>query len=245
MSEFATFKGYAAIFNNVDLQGDIIDPGAFRRTVSHKGPTRPLLWSHDVAAPLGWIDVEEDTRGLRGTCRILTDLTKGKDAVKLISTGLITAMSIGFRLPEKSTEWDSNHFRHLKEIDLMETSLVLFPANQRALLDVPSSSPPPKANQHASLSERRDAAGNQVVHGLKSLSRLLERLEQEKQTTRRAGGELVPGLKFEFSESKQELADVREQLRNVTASLHTASEQKNEDEELRQAFARLLATLRT
>jgi len=65
--EERTFKGYASTFGNVDEVGDIIEQGAFTKTITERGPQGSkqikVLWQH--SEPLGIPTVmQEDSRGL-------------------------------------------------------------------------------------------------------------------------------------------------------------------------------------
>jgi phage head maturation protease len=42
-----TFVGLAAVYGNVDLGGDSIDAGAFKRTLADRGGEIKLLWQHN------------------------------------------------------------------------------------------------------------------------------------------------------------------------------------------------------
>ena len=46
VDDTGTFTGLGAAYNNVDLGGDKIMPGAFTRTLA-AGKQFPLLWQHD------------------------------------------------------------------------------------------------------------------------------------------------------------------------------------------------------
>ena len=64
------FAGYAAVFDALDHGGDIVERGAFQRSLSGRA-TIPLLWQHKAGAVIGRIDrIEEDGRGLRAHGRL-------------------------------------------------------------------------------------------------------------------------------------------------------------------------------
>jgi HK97 family phage prohead protease len=124
-----TFTGYASVFGKIDLQGEVVDSGAFLRTVDHKDGKFPLLWQHNRDEPIGRVVVEEDEKGLKvteGQLRIA--VTRGADAYELLKAGDIEGMSIGFRTVKDDRD-PKTGARHLKEIELWEVSLVTFPAN--------------------------------------------------------------------------------------------------------------------
>ena len=67
--EDGTFEGYGSVFGNIDADGDVIEPGAFSKSLlNHRSSnTQPaLLWMHDPYSPVGrYLEVREDSRGHR------------------------------------------------------------------------------------------------------------------------------------------------------------------------------------
>jgi len=133
VSEEGTFEGYGSIFGNLDRYGEIVAPGAFAKSLARhaKEKSAPLLlWQHNSEEPIGiWENLEEDAKGLKGTGRFVMETTRGREAYALIKAGALRGLSIGYR--EIKTEPQGNN-RLLKELDLMEISVVSFPANQKA-----------------------------------------------------------------------------------------------------------------
>lgn len=136
VSEEGTFTGYGSIFGNVDSYGEKVMPGAFAESLARhrKEGSKPLmLWQHDPSEPIGvWEDLAEDGKGLRGTGRFVLETTRGREAYALLKAGALRGLSIGYR--EIEAEPDGN-IRLLKKLDLMEISVVSFPANRRARID--------------------------------------------------------------------------------------------------------------
>lgn len=127
-------EGYGAVFGNVDTYGDIILRGAFSGTMGKRKVK--MLWQHDPSQPIGvWDEMREDDRGLWMKGRILPGVAKGKEAIELMSAGAIEGMSIGYRTVD--AEYKEGN-RLIKEVDLWETSIVTFPANEMALASVKS-----------------------------------------------------------------------------------------------------------
>lgn len=124
-----SIEGYGAVFGNVDTYGDIIMPGAFA-SVGNNGRKVKMLWQHDPSQPIGvWDEVREDVKGLWVKGRILSGVEKGREAIALMEAGAIDGLSIGYRT--KDSEWKDGN-RYLKEVELWETSIVTFPANELA-----------------------------------------------------------------------------------------------------------------
>lgn len=136
VSEEGTFTGYGSIFGNLDSYGEKVLPGAFGESLArHKREgTKPLmLWQHNPDEPIGvWDDLAEDGTGLKGTGRLVLETGRGREAHALLKAGAIRGLSIGYR--EVEVEPDGNN-RLLKKLDLMEISVVSFPANRRARVE--------------------------------------------------------------------------------------------------------------
>lgn len=127
--------GYFAAFNNVDLGGDLIEPGAFARTIAARGPQGAdrikFLGEHDTYQKLGKpYLLKEDDYGLYHESKV-SQTTLGKDALILVNDGVWDAFSIGYRT---TTEKQVNDVNLLKELYLYEGSLVTFPMNENAIL---------------------------------------------------------------------------------------------------------------
>ena len=133
VSDEGTFVGYGSIFGNADSYGEIVEPGAFLKSLSRHTmeKSKPLmLWQHNPNEPIGvWDDLAEDAKGLKGTGRLVLETTRGREVYALLKAGAVRGLSIGYR--EIKAEPDGN-LRRLKELDLMEISVVSFPANRRA-----------------------------------------------------------------------------------------------------------------
>lgn len=124
------FEGYAAVFGNEDMQGDVIEPGAFRKTLQENGGRVPILWQHRPDEPIGiGLSAVEDERGLRVRGRLALETARGREAWALIKQGVLRGLSIGYDTIKEA--WEGG-VRRLKEVRLWEWSLVTFPANPLA-----------------------------------------------------------------------------------------------------------------
>jgi HK97 family phage prohead protease len=148
-----TFEGLSAVIGQMDLGNDILEPGAFKRTLAEwKSGTdaMPLLNSHnqyDIMSALGQaIDLKEIKEGLWSQWEVI-DGPEG-DAVmnrlrpsKTTGRAIVGKMSIGYypvkweiEQPEGTTGY-YDQIRHLTEVELKEVSLVLFPMAPGAAID--------------------------------------------------------------------------------------------------------------
>lgn len=129
------FTGYASIFGNKDLGNDIIEKGAFMRSLRRKGAKKiKMLYQHDTKEPIGVFDqVKEDEDGLYVKGRLAMGTQKGREVYELMKMGAIDGLSVGYRVDSKGYEYDKRkRTRNLKEVDLMEISAVTFPMNPSA-----------------------------------------------------------------------------------------------------------------
>lgn len=129
--ESRTISGYAAAFNNVDSDGDLIVKGAFSKSLQENGvnslkPRIFHLYQHDVTKLLGRpIELKEDDFGLFFTTTI-ANTALGDDVLNLYREGVINEHSIGFKTI-KSVNRGS--YREIQEVKLFEFSSVTFGAN--------------------------------------------------------------------------------------------------------------------
>jgi len=129
------FKGYASVFNGVDAYGDTILPGAYKQTLEDRERGVALRWNHYGPVIGKYLEIYEDERGLV----VEGELTKGhsvaEDAAALLRHGAISGLSIGYI----AKDYDSNEphqGRKLKQIELVEVSLVEEPADNAARVDM-------------------------------------------------------------------------------------------------------------
>lgn len=146
--ETMSFSGYGARFGNVDAYGDVIAPGAFEKTLKDarsSGNWPAMLLQHgsflggDDNMPVGvWTEMREDSKGLYVEGQ-LAPTTRGKDAYTLLKMSprpAINGMSIGYRPVEWSMRSKPEDPRRtLKAVELLEVSLVTFPANGKARVE--------------------------------------------------------------------------------------------------------------
>lgn len=124
--EDGTFEGYASVFGIIDQGMDVVQRGAFAKSLGN-GRKVKMLWQHDQGQPIGvWDEIREDERGLFVKGRLLKDVQKGREAMALMRAGALDSMSIGYRTIEAVAEGDGR-VRKLMEVDLFEVSLVTFP----------------------------------------------------------------------------------------------------------------------
>jgi HK97 family phage prohead protease len=137
------FSGYGSVFGNQDSYGDVVERGAFERSLKEhraKGTFPRLYLHHDPAREAGeWLDLREDDRGLWGEGRLWIDgdhpdpdALKAYRGVKAKNNRM--GLSIGY-VPKVWERDEESQVVTLKEIDLWEVSVTPHPANDLARVE--------------------------------------------------------------------------------------------------------------
>ena len=118
--------GYASLFGQRDMSGDIVRRGAFAASLLAQSSRRlPMLLGHDTKKPVGvWDRVFEDRLGLYVEGRLFSGTKRADHALKLVMEEAVSGLSIGYRAVRHER---ISAGRTLIEIDLFEISLVAFP----------------------------------------------------------------------------------------------------------------------
>lgn len=180
-SKAGTFEGYASVFGGVDSYGDTIVRGAFAKAI--KGKTPKMFFNHrSWELPVGkWTMMQEDEKGLH----VAGEFTKGSpraDEVRAaMEHGTTDGLSIGFRM--NAGDWENTEkVRVIKNVsDLVEVSIVTFPADSAARIDMDSVKSALEGVESLADFERflRDAGGfsKSVATALVSKARSIARSE--------------------------------------------------------------------
>jgi Escherichia/Staphylococcus phage prohead protease len=130
--------GWAAKFNadSLDLGGfiEVIRPGAFTRTLATGTDVRAFV-EHNAAMIIGRrgngsLIIGEDADGLHVEIRP-ADTQAGRDVIENVRVGNLDAMSFAFRVAPDGATWDLKAqppLRELRDVDLLEVSVVSLPA---------------------------------------------------------------------------------------------------------------------
>lgn len=139
VGEDGRFKGYASVFGNLDSYGEIVAPGAFTdsiKRIKDSGDPLPVLWQHRAGEPIGGSDVlAEDEKGLFTEGFLMQDvIPRAKEAHALMKRRVVRGLSIGYYVEADSWN-EKDRVRTLMKLDLVEYSIVTFPANDQAMVD--------------------------------------------------------------------------------------------------------------
>lgn len=142
VTEEGKFTGYGSVFGNIDLHRDVIMPGAFAKSLdNHKsrGTLPAMLWQHSMRDVVGIYEaMDEDAHGLKlaGELFIKDSIPEADKAYTLMRRKAITGMSIGFNIPKGGEEYNKElNIWEIKEVDLVEVSIVTWPANPEAQIE--------------------------------------------------------------------------------------------------------------
>lgn len=138
LSEDGTIEGYLNTFNHIDRIGDNTQKGAFAKSINKikaNGDVLPMLFGHDHTKVAGvWTEIKEDENGLWGKGKLNLDTQLGKELYSNIKMGAVKGISIGYF--EIDTDYDQKTgAKLLKELDLIEASIVLLPCNEQSQVE--------------------------------------------------------------------------------------------------------------
>ena len=198
--------GHCSAFHIVDSDEDIVEPGAFERTIKDKQGMVPILSQHRHDKEIGMTtELMEDGKGLffKGQLYVKqsdddmyvpeaqSEYAKMKYRQKL---GKPMPMSFGFEIQD--AEIDDDGIRHLKDLDLWEISPVTFPAQPLASVSSVKSYAQEKLEamqkdikEGRVLSQENEALIRDAIDALENIiSQLMENEDEEGQNTV-AGGD--------------------------------------------------------
>jgi len=151
--EERTIKGFFAVMGNFDGR-DIIDKGAFRKTLKERGDRVKVFWIHQFNEPIGKpLELKEVPRGklppkllerapdaTGGLYAVLkiSETRRGNEALTLAKDGVLDEGSIGFDTVKeewvKDEEDEEKQIRHIRELRLYDVSPVPIAMNPAAII---------------------------------------------------------------------------------------------------------------
>lgn len=138
VDDVGVIEGYASVFGVRDSYNEVVMPGAFADSLArHKreGSMPLMLWQHNPSEVIGASDdLNDDGKGLYVKGSLILEVQRAREAHALLKAKAIRGVSIGYR--EVDVEPANNgEPRKLIKLDLLEWSIVSFPANRRARID--------------------------------------------------------------------------------------------------------------
>ena len=129
--------GYLASFDTKDMDKDIIQKGAFTRSLNNRGVNSATarkiayLYMHDLEKPIGrFTALAEDSKGLLFEAE-LDNIPLANDVKEQYKSGTLNQHSIGFRYIADKVEYvKSEDSFYVKEVDLFEGSVVTLGSNE-------------------------------------------------------------------------------------------------------------------
>ena len=184
--------GYFSATGNIDADGDLIEKGAFSKSIQERGAdttsNRKIshLAFHDVRRPVGDIQVlKEDDHGLYFESKMGSH-TDGQDALKMYDSGIIREHSIGFQYIGDKTKWmeledgstdipmteqgkdfvsSMAGYYQISEVKLWEGSFVTFGANSETPSFGVIKSLAQKKTMLADINERMNLIRKEICNG--------------------------------------------------------------------------------
>jgi HK97 family phage prohead protease len=129
VQENGIFEGKLAVYNVVDEGNDLIESGAFSKTLRESGGRVPLLFAH--TEPIGTLQLTDSLAALLARGQLVLSVTKGRESYDLLRAGALRGLSIGYKTIKEQM---SGSVRRLKELRLFEGSLTPVPMNGQALV---------------------------------------------------------------------------------------------------------------
>jgi len=133
--DFVYIEGIAST-PSVDRQGDVVEPEGAKFTTP-----MPLLWQHDASKPVGHMTFAKPTKsGIPFKAQIPKIAEPGTlkdrvdEAIQSLKYGLVSAVSIGFKIMENGYDVMKGGGWKIKDWEWLELSLVTIPANSEAVI---------------------------------------------------------------------------------------------------------------
>lgn len=130
--------GYANT-STKDRTGDIVLPEAWAKGIENYRKNPVLLYQHDHSKPIGKSEtVRVDKKGIFIEGSVSEAAEKLHGVKTLIKDGALKSFSVGFRVKDADYDRNSDTFI-IKDVELLEISVVSVPANQESLFSIKKS----------------------------------------------------------------------------------------------------------
>lgn len=189
VGEGMTFSGYASVFGGVDSYGDTIDPKAYEKTLTDR--TRPIRmrWNHYGPVIGKWLRMTTDSVGLFVEGELTPGHSTAIDTYASLKHGAIDGLSIGYIA--KSAIENPDGTRLLKEIELIEISIVEEPADINATVSNIKSAIEKANNLREIEATLRDSAGLSRLEACAVVSRIKSVLQSDFDSDKKQAQEIA------------------------------------------------------
>jgi HK97 family phage prohead protease len=134
------FEGYLSTYGNTDRVGDIIENGAFKKSLKNK-KTSPMLFNHNRDKVMGKLELSSDNKGLfvKGTLNM--NDPEAQNISNLLKMGALDSMSIGMSISKYEPIEPAKPLGGwlIKEAEIYEGSIVTIPCNPQATINTSKS----------------------------------------------------------------------------------------------------------
>jgi hypothetical protein len=237
-------KGYASTFGNIDLGDDLVEHGAFLKTIDRcqKGGDKiPMCFQHSIMHIIGGFDpakMYEDDKGLHVEGEIYKKTSMGSDVYELAKRGVLNKMSIGFTVSDANYDAeDGKTIRKLKDINLYEISMVSHPMNPHArITDIKAD----KNEECISINEFIGIISNRDI-SLNEKKSLVSQILRKNILSRNAADYIVS---FIFKEKQQNKNESKSNGLKMISDLLAEIELKNKTKSLSSTIKEIQAILK-
>lgn len=134
------FAGYASVFGGVDSYKDTIIKGAYEYTLRKNGKPKMFVQHDSSGLPVGkFLSAKEDDHGLLVEGEFTPGMARAEEARAALKHGTVDGLSIGYMLRKGDFEETESGGRMIKRVStLLEVSIVTFPADSAARIDLSS-----------------------------------------------------------------------------------------------------------
>ena len=222
--EAGKISGFFSTYEKTpDSYGDIIEPGAFTKTIEKRKETGhpfPLCWNHDFSSVIGVVDtVEEKEIGPYIEASFL-DTALAQDVRKMVQSGAVYQFSFAYDVlswrEPTADEKKMGVQNVLQEVEVFEISVVTVPANQNAVVtDIKGA-----IEAEIKAGRRNNKSDEETIKQIISLAQSLLTKEDDKTEEEEAKEEAEPEVN-EASEEQKDLGnskraeDLLEKIKNM------------------------------
>jgi len=128
ITEDGTFEGFANVYDVVDLGGDLVEKGAFAKTIQER-PRVAIKFEHGELIGGGVLEETDHGPFIKG--KLTLGVQRAREAYELLKDNVLGYLSIGWQ-PIKATK--SGNVRRVTEGRIFEVSMTAMPMNELSVI---------------------------------------------------------------------------------------------------------------